>query len=84
MMIKTKKSLATVCAICMVAAAIAPSVYDAKAANKKVTVIQDDITMTTLTGGNWQVKSDTKIEYRTSGGTTVKLGGYETAGNNVN
>ena len=57
----------------MVAAAIAPSVYDAKAANKKVTVIQDDITMTTLTGGNWQVKSDTKIEYRTSGGTTVKL-----------
>lgn len=68
----------------MVAAAIAPSVYDAKAANKKVTVIQDDITMTTLTGGNWQVKSDTKIEYRTSGGTTVKLGGYETAGNNVN
>lgn len=84
MKIKTKKSLATVCAACMVAAVIFPGVYGAKAANEKVTVIKDDITMTTLTGGDWQVKDGTKISYRSSGGTTVKLGGYETAGNNVN
>ena len=56
MKIKTKKSLATVCAACMVAAVIFPGVYGAKAANEKVTVIKDDITMTTLTGGDWQVK----------------------------
>ena len=68
----------------MVAAVIFPGVYGAKAANEKVTVIKDDITMTTLTGGDWQVKDGTKISYRSSGGTTVKLGGYETAGNNVN
>ena len=68
----------------MVTAVVFPGVYGAKAANGKVTVIKDDITMTTLTGGNWQVKDGTKISYRSSGGTTVKLGGYETAGNNVN
>ena len=66
------------------ATVLAPCVITANAATDKVTVVKDDITVNTLSGGDWQTKQDGKISHRWSGGVTVKLGGYETAGCNVN
>lgn len=80
----TKKRIKSILAVLAAATVLAPCVITASAATDKVTVVKDDITANTLSGGDWQTKQDGKISHRWSGGVTVKLGGYETAGCNVN
>ena len=80
----TKKRIKSILAVLAAATVLAPCVITASAATDKVTVVKDDITVNTLSGGDWQTKQDGKISHRWSGGVTVKLGGYETGGCNVN
>ena len=80
----TKKRIKSILAVLAAATVLAPCVITASAATDKVTVVKDDITVNTLSGGDWQTKEDSKISHRWSGGVTAKLGGYETAGCNVN
>lgn len=80
----TKKRIKAILAVLAAATVLAPCVITASAATDKVTVVKDDITVNTLSGGDWQTKQDSKISHRWSGGVTVKLGGYETGGCNVN
>lgn len=80
----TKKRIKSILAALAAATVLAPCVITASAATDKVTVVKDDITVNTLSGGDWQTKQDGKISHRWSGGVTVKLGGYETGGCNVN
>lgn len=80
----TKKRIKSILAALAAATVLAPCVITASAATDKVTVVKDDITVNTLSGGDWQTKEDSKISHRWSGGVTAKLGGYETGGCNVN
>ena len=80
----TKKRIKSILAVLAAATVLAPCVITASAATDKVTVVKDGITTNTLAGGDWQTKEDSKISHRWSGGVTAKLGGYETAGCNVN
>ena len=80
----TKKSVKSLIAALAAATILAPSAITASAATNKVSVVKDEITANTLVGGDWQTKTDSKISHRWSGGVTAKLGGYETAGCNVN
>ena len=80
----TKKRIKSILAALAAATVLAPCVITASAATDKVTVVKDDITVNTLSGGDWQTKQDGKISHRWSGGVTAKLGGYETGGCNVN
>lgn len=80
----TKKRIKSILAALAAATVLAPCVITASAATDKVTVVKDDITVNTLSGGDWQAKQDGKVSHRWSGGVTVKLGGYETGGCNVN
>ena len=80
----TKKRIKSILAVLAAATVLAPCVITASAATDKVTVVKDGITANTLAGGDWQTKEDSKISHRWSGGVTAKLGGYETAGCNVN
>ena len=80
----TKKRIKSILAALAAATVLAPCVITASAATDKVTVVKDDITVNTLSGGDWQTRQDGKISHRWSGGVTVKLGGYETGGCNVN
>ena len=80
----TKKRIKSILAVLAAATVLAPCVITASAATDKVTVVKDDITVNTLSGGDWQTKQDGKVSHRWSGGVTAKLGGYETGGCNVN
>lgn len=80
----TKKRIKSILAVLAAATVLAPCAITASAATDKVTVVKDDITVNTLSGGDWQTKEDSKISHRWSGGVTAKLGGYETGGCNVN
>ena len=80
----SKKRIKSILAALAAATVLAPCVITASAATDKVTVVKDDITVNTLSGGDWQTKQDGKISHRWSGGVTAKLGGYETGGCNVN
>ena len=80
----TKKRIKSILAVLAAVTVLAPCVITASAATDKVTVVKDDITVNTLSGGDWQTKQDSKISHRWSGGVTAKLGGYETGGCNVN
>ncbi len=86
---KKKNKWLTTCLTFIISAATisiiaSPAVISAKAANEKITVVKDDVTFNTLIGGDWKINDNGKISHRWSGGVTVKLSGYETAGNNVN
>lgn len=80
----TKKRIKSILAALAAVTVLAPCVITASAATDKVTVVKDDITVNTLSGGDWQTKQNGKISHRWSGGVTAKLGGYETGGCNVN
>ena len=57
--------------------------FSAFAASDKKVIVDDAVTSTTLTGGDWAVTGD-GITYRGGSGVALCLSGYETAGNNVN
>lgn len=84
MMKKAKKRIKSIFAILAAATVLAPCVFTASAATDRVTVVKDEITANTLVGGDWQTKENSKISHRKSENVTAKLGGYETAGCNVN
>ena len=79
-----KKILTAVFAACLTVSIAVPGVSSAYAATIESSVVKDDITVNTLKGGDWEIKESSSISHRWSGGVTVKLGGYETGGNNIN
>lgn len=79
-----KRILTSVCLVMLTASIAVPGFSSAYAATVESPVVKDDITVNTLKGGDWEIKENSNISHRWSGGVTAKLGGYETASNNIN
>lgn len=79
-----KKIITAFFAACLTVSVTVPGILSVNAATVNSSLVKDDITTNTLKSGDWEIKENSNITHRWSGGVTAKLGGYETGGNNIN